>query len=151
VCDRYFIGAPLIPWKTAADIPYSNSDFWKVVAGEEIPGPMMIYGDTVDIRDVARMLLWAALNPAQSDGQRFVCSSCVGGGQAIADILRKRMPSFTIQGGHPGQGYSPDYKPKIGVGGFDSSKAVSATGEDWIPYEDSVVNLAQFLQRYLPQ
>ncbi|KAI0875518.1 hypothetical protein GGS24DRAFT_454964 [Hypoxylon argillaceum] len=146
----YFIGAPLIPWKSAEEITYSNSDFWKVVAGEEIPGPMMIYNDTVDIRDVARMLLWAALNPAQSDGERYVCSSWVGGGQAIADILRKRMPSVNIQQGQPGQGYLPDYKLRIGVGGFDASKAVAATGEDWIPYEDTVVNLGQFLQRYLP-
>ncbi|KAI0491167.1 hypothetical protein F4859DRAFT_501190 [Xylaria cf. heliscus] len=145
----YFIGPPLIPWGTAADIPYSNSDFWKVVAGEEVPGPMMIYGDTVDIRDVARMLLWSALHPSQSDGQRFVCSSSVGGGQAIADILSRRMPSLKIQRGQPGQGYSPDYKPRDGVGAFDSDKAVSATGEEWIPYEETVVDMAQFLQRYL--
>ncbi|KAI0533056.1 hypothetical protein GGR58DRAFT_138617 [Xylaria digitata] len=146
----YFIGPPLIPWKTSGDIPYSNSDFWKVVAGEEVPGPMMIYGDTVDIRDVARMLLWSALNPQKADGERFVCSSAVGGGQAIADILRKRMPSLKVQRGRPGQGYSPDYKPGSGVGGFDFNKAILATGEDWIPYEQSVIDLAQFLQRYLP-
>ncbi|KAI0101560.1 hypothetical protein GGR51DRAFT_332304 [Nemania sp. FL0031] len=146
----YFIGAPLIPWKTAADIPYSNSDFWKVVSGEEIPGPMMMYGDTIDIRDVARMLFWSALNPARSDGERFVCSSFVGGGQAIADILGKRMPSLNIQRGTPGQGYTSDYKPQVGVAGFDSSKAVAITGVDWIPYEESVVDLAQYLQRYLP-
>ncbi|KAI1424377.1 hypothetical protein F5Y12DRAFT_715325 [Xylaria sp. FL1777] len=145
----YFIGQPLIPWETPKDIPYSNTDFWKVVAGEEIPGPMMFYNDTIDIRDVARMLLWSARNPEKADGQRFLCSSAVGGGQAIADILGKHMPSLNIQGGQPGQGYSPDYKPKVDVAGFDSSKAVSATGRDWIPYEQSVVDLAQFLQRYL--
>ncbi|KAI1746285.1 hypothetical protein F4680DRAFT_455460 [Xylaria scruposa] len=145
----YFIGPPLIPWKSAADIPYSNSDFWTVVAGEEIPGPKMIYGDTIDIRDVARILLWSALHPSQSDGQRFVCSSAVGGGQAIADILSRRMPSLRIQRGQPGEGYSPDYKPQVGVGAFDWSKAVLAMGEDWIPYEESVVDMAQFLQRYL--
>ncbi|KAI0909021.1 hypothetical protein F4823DRAFT_625159 [Ustulina deusta] len=146
----YFIGQPLIPWKTSGDIPYSNSDFWKVVAGEEVPGPMMMYGDTIDVRDVARMLLWSAQNPKRADGERFVCSSAVGGGQAIADILRKHMPSLKGQRGQPGQGYSPDYKPEAGVAGFDSSKAVSVTGGDWIPYEQSVLDLAQFLQRYLP-
>ncbi|TGJ83920.1 hypothetical protein E0Z10_g4837 [Xylaria hypoxylon] len=129
----YFIGEPLIPWKTSGDIPYSNSDFWKIVSGEEVPGPMMIYGDTVD-----------------ADGERFICSSAAGGGQAIADIVRKRMPYLNVQAGQPGQGYSPDYRPKIGVGGFDSNKAVSATGGDWIPYEQSVIDLAQFLRRYLP-
>ncbi|KAI1169616.1 hypothetical protein F4777DRAFT_584749 [Nemania sp. FL0916] len=149
VQPTYFIGPPLIPWKTSADIPYSNIDFWKVVSGEDIPGPMMIYGDTVDIRDVARILLWSASNPRCSDGQRFVCSSAVGGGQAIADILRKRMPSLNIQRGCPGHGYSPDYRPQEGVPGFDSKKAVEATQENWIPYEDSVVYMAQFLQQYL--
>ncbi|KAI0431858.1 hypothetical protein F5Y09DRAFT_330061 [Xylaria sp. FL1042] len=145
----YFIGQPLIPWKTSADIPYSNSDFWKVVSGEEVPGPMMVYSDTVDIRDVARMLLWSAQHPEKADGERFVCSSAVGGGQAIADILRKHMPRLKIQPGQYGQGYLPDYKPMAGVPGFDSNKAVSMTGRDWIPYEQSVLDLAKFLRRYL--
>jgi hypothetical protein len=131
------------------DIPYSNSDFWKIVAGEEVPGPMMLYSDTIDIRDIARMLLWSARNPDKADGERFICSSAVGCGQAIADILRKRMPSLNIPPGQHGQGYSPDYKPKPGVGGFDSSKAVSVTGEDWIPYEESVIDMARYLERYL--
>ncbi|GAP84008.2 putative NAD dependent epimerase [Rosellinia necatrix] len=147
----YFIGPPLIPWKTAADIPYSNSDFWKVVSGEEPPGPMMIYSDTIDIRDVARMLLWSAMNPEDADGQRFICSSAVGGGQAIADILRKRMPCLNVRVGQPGEGYSPDYKPQKDIGGFDSSKAVSVTGEDWIPYQESVLDLARYMQRYLSE
>ncbi|KAI1810149.1 NAD(P)-binding protein [Poronia punctata] len=146
----YFIGPPLVPWGSPDEIPYSNSDFWKVVAGQEVPGPMMIYGDTIDIRDVARMLLWSALHPEKSDGERFICSSAVGGGQAIADILSKQLPSLKIQHGDPGSGYSSNYKPKHGTGGFDDTKAVLATGEDWIPYEHSVVDMALFLQRYLP-
>ncbi|KAI0525544.1 hypothetical protein F5B22DRAFT_642556 [Xylaria bambusicola] len=145
----YFVGPPLIPWKSPGHIPYSNSDFWKVVSGEEVPGPMMLYGDTVDIRDVARMLLWSAQNPQKADGERFACSSAAGCGQAIADILRRDMPSLKVQQGLPGKGYSPDYKPRAGTFGFDSSKAVSATGRDWISYEQSVLDLAQFLQRYL--
>jgi len=111
---------------------------------------MMIYGDTIDIRDVARLLLWSALNPKKADGERLICSSAVGGGQAIADILRKRMPCLKIQPGEPGKGYSPDYKPQPEDGGFDTSKAVTFTGEDWIPFEESVVDMGRFLQRYLP-
>ncbi|KAI3316913.1 NAD(P)-binding protein [Xylariaceae sp. AK1471] len=146
----YFIGPPLIPWKSPADIPYPDSDFWKVVAGEEVPGPLVCYDDSIDVRDVARMLLWSARNPEKADGERFACSSAVGGGQAIADILRRRMPSLNIQQGQPGKGYSPDYKPRPGVGGIDASKAVAVTGENWIPYEESVVDMARFLERYLP-
>ncbi|KAI1819617.1 hypothetical protein F4861DRAFT_534313 [Xylaria intraflava] len=145
----YFIGPPLIPWKTPKDIPYSNQHIWSVVAGEDIPGPLQIYGDTIDIRDVARMLVWSVSN-RKADGQRFVCSSAVGGGQAVADILAKRMPAIKIQRGQPGQGYSADFKPRTsGVAGFDASKAVSMTGRDWIPYEESIVDMAKFLRRYI--
>ncbi|KAI2633938.1 hypothetical protein GGS21DRAFT_519281 [Xylaria nigripes] len=145
----YFIGPPLIPWKASKDIPYSNSNIWNVVAGRDIPDPMEVYGDTIDIRDVARMLLWSVSNQGKADGQRFVCSSAVGGGQAIADILARRMPALKIQSGQPGQGYSHDFKPKNDVAGFNSSKAVAMTGRSWIPYEDSIVDMARFLQRYI--
>ncbi|KAI1340915.1 hypothetical protein F5Y15DRAFT_378322 [Xylariaceae sp. FL0016] len=145
----YFIGEPLVPWQSPEKIPYSNSGFWKVVNGEDIPGPMMIYEDTVDVRDVARVVLWSALNPDKADGERFICSSAVGNGQAIADIIGRASPSPTLQRGEPRQGYKPDYTPKDGCIGFDGSKTVRATGQDWIPYEKSVVDLTTFLKRYL--
>ncbi|KAI1433435.1 hypothetical protein GGR50DRAFT_688269 [Xylaria sp. CBS 124048] len=145
----YFIGPPLVPWKSAENIPYSNRNIWSVVAGEDIPGPMEVYGDTVDIRDIARMLMWSVSNPQKADGQRVVCSSAVGGGQAIADILAKRMPALQIKPGKPGEGYAPDYKPAKGVAGFDSSKALEMMGLDWMPYEESIIDMAKFLQRYI--
>ncbi|KAI8624357.1 NAD(P)-binding protein [Xylariaceae sp. FL1651] len=145
----YIIGVPLIAWETPTAIPYSIINIWKVVADEEVPGPTIVYEDTIDVEDVARMMVWSVSNPAKADGERFVCSSAVGGGQAIADIIARCMPLLKIQRGSPKQGYSPDYKPRAGVGGFDSSKAVAVTGQDWIPYEESVVNLAKFLTQYL--
>jgi hypothetical protein len=122
--------------------------FLEIVTANTIPEPMFVYGDTVDIRDVARMLLWPVQHPKKADGQRFVCSSAVGGGQAIVDILNKERPSLKVERGTPGQGYLPDYEPKAGIGAFDGSKAVLATGQNWIPYEQSVVELVDFLERY---
>ncbi|KAI1820928.1 hypothetical protein F4861DRAFT_32163 [Xylaria intraflava] len=145
----YCIGPPLIPWEAPENIPYSNQNIWSVVSGKDVPGPMEVYGDTIDIRDIARLLMWSASNPGKADGQRFVCSSAVGGGQAITDILARRMPELQIQRGQPGQGYSPDFKPNGSVPGFDSTKAVSTTGWDWMSYEESVVDMAKFLQRYI--
>ncbi|KAI1438860.1 hypothetical protein GGR50DRAFT_691019 [Xylaria sp. CBS 124048] len=141
----YFIGPPLIPWNSPHDIPYSNQNIWAVVSGQDIPGPMQIYSDTIDIRDVARMLLWSVTHRADADGQRFVCSSAVGGGQAIADILAARMPHLQTRRGRPGHDYSPDFRPQDGVAGFDSGKALAATGWAWMPYEQSVVDMARFL------
>ncbi|KAI1505640.1 hypothetical protein F5X99DRAFT_367284 [Biscogniauxia marginata] len=145
----YIVGEPLIPWETREQVPYSMSPYLKVLSGGGIPEPTMLYEDSVDIRDVVRMVVWSALNPGKASGERFICSSAVGGGQAIADILKQRMPSLKIQLGNSGQGYSPDFKPRGGVMGFDQSKAVQVTGQSWIPYETTVIDLANFLQRYL--
>ncbi|KAI0596721.1 hypothetical protein F4775DRAFT_283882 [Biscogniauxia sp. FL1348] len=145
----YIVGEPLIPWETREQVPYSMSPFMKVLAGEDVPGPMMLYEDTIDIRDVVRMVVWSAMNPRQAGGERFICSSAVGGGQAIMDILKRDMPSLATQAGNTGQGYRPDFRPRGGVVGFDQSKAVRVTGQRWIPYETTVVDLAKFLQRYI--
>ncbi|KAI0471756.1 hypothetical protein GGR56DRAFT_655396 [Xylariaceae sp. FL0804] len=144
----YCIGRPLIPWETPEQIPYASSPIWKVVSGQDIPPPTMIYEDTVDIRDVARVALWAAFNPAKSNGQRYICSSAVGGGQAIADILRTYRPSLKVKQGWPGEGYRAHYALKPGVIGFAQRKARDATGQDWIPYEHTIIDMADFMKQY---
>ncbi|KAI0003439.1 NAD(P)-binding protein [Xylariaceae sp. FL0662B] len=145
----YIIGPPLVPWETREQIPPSVSNIWKLLQGEDIPGPMLIYESSIDIRDVARVLLWAVLSPEKADGERFLCSSATGGSQAIADILNKHMPSLGIALGSPGKGYEPGFKSASGTVAFDSRKTVRATGQDWIPYETSIIDTAQFLKRYL--
>ncbi|RYO95651.1 hypothetical protein DL763_003622 [Monosporascus cannonballus] len=102
---------------------------WKIVAGEDIPDPLPIYDATIDVRDVARVLVWAALHPKEADGERYMCSGATGGAQAIADILNKHMPDLQVKRGNPGKGYKPDYADPEGVTAFDCSKAVEATGQ----------------------
>ncbi|KAH9909644.1 hypothetical protein F4778DRAFT_7626 [Xylariomycetidae sp. FL2044] len=145
----YFLGPPLVPWKSEEKIPYSISGIWQLVSGGDIPAPMMLYDSSVDIRDVARLLIWSAENPEAADGQRFVCSSAAGGGQAIADILNRHLPDLEAAEGNPGQGYAKDYSERPGTMGFDGSYAVKATGQDWIPYETTIIDTAKFLLRYL--
>ncbi|KAI0166737.1 NAD(P)-binding protein [Hypoxylon sp. FL1284] len=145
----YFIGPPLVPWKTGKQIPYSLSNIMKLLQKEDIPGPMLLYDSSIDIRDVARVILWSTMNHQVADGERFLCASAVGGGQAIADILNKHMPSLGIARGAPGQGYEPDYRPRSGTMAFDAGKAVRVTGESWIPYETSITDTARFLMQYL--
>ncbi|KAL7625198.1 hypothetical protein AAE478_004413 [Parahypoxylon ruwenzoriense] len=145
----YFIGPPLVPWKTKERIPYSISNVWKLLQGEDIPGPMLIYESTIDIRDVARVILWSVLNSRDADGERFLCSSATGGAQAVADILNKHVPSLGVTRGNPSQGYEQDYVSVSGTVAFDSSKTVQATGQDWIPYEASITDTARFLRHYL--
>ncbi|KAI5865619.1 NAD(P)-binding protein [Durotheca rogersii] len=147
----YFIGPPLVPWKKER-IPYSLSPTWKLLQGEEVPGPMLLYEATIDVRDVARVIVWAALpeqHAGAADGERFLCSSAVGNAQAIADILNERLPALQVARGTPGHGYEPDYSAPTGgdIVAFDGSKAVAATGQPWIPYETSIVDTALFLKR----
>lgn len=117
--------------------------------GEDPSIPMAIWEDTIDVRDVARVIVWSALNPGKADGERFLCSSATGCRQAIADILTKHMPELVIQRGVPGRGYEPGYIAGKSVPQFYANKAVRATGRSWIPYEKSVLDSARFLQRYL--
>ncbi|KAI0024480.1 hypothetical protein F4780DRAFT_603642 [Xylariomycetidae sp. FL0641] len=143
----YFIGPPLVPWETPEQIPFSVVPIWQVISGQRCNG-MMLYQDTIDIRDIARLSVWAATHPKGVDGERFICSSAVGGPDAMADILSRRMPSLDIKPASPEEP-ARDYKPKPGVVGFDQSKAVRASGLDWTPFETSVVDTAALLTRYL--
>ncbi|RYO91234.1 hypothetical protein DL764_008306 [Monosporascus ibericus] len=145
----WFIGPPMVPWETRDQIPYCLSLVWKVVAGEDIPDPLPVYDATIDVRDVARVLVWAALHPKEADGERYLCSAASGGAQAIADILSKHMPGLQVKRGNPGIGYKPDYSDPEGVTAFGCSKVVKATGQGWIPYETSVLDTAGVLQQYL--
>ncbi|KAI1099597.1 NAD(P)-binding protein [Jackrogersella minutella] len=145
----YFIGPPLVPWKTKEQIPFSLGGFLKLLQEKEIQGPMMMYEGTIDIRDVARVILWSVMNPKAADGERFQCASATGGPQAMADIINKNMPSLGLAKGNPGEGYNPGYPSTSGTISFDGSKAVKATGQDWIPYEMSIVDTAKVLLRLI--
>ncbi|KAK9331535.1 hypothetical protein V1520DRAFT_390464 [Lipomyces starkeyi] len=105
-------------------------------------------GAIVDVRDVARLLVFVVDHPDKTDGERYLAVSGVGTSQAMADILRKHYPErkSIIDEGTPGEGYRPDFDVSMVV---DASKAVKLTGVPWIGYEDSVVAAAKEFEKYL--
>ncbi len=101
----------------------------------------------VDVRDVARITVWAVEHPEKANGERYITSAAHGPTQAIADILRKAYPDRDdiIEKGTPGEGYLPGYKYPTSLN-YDGSKATRATGQDYIPFEKTVLDTAEALK-----
>jgi nucleoside-diphosphate-sugar epimerase len=122
---------------------------WTILSGSPIP-PSLGSNSYVDNRDVGRLMVFAVEHPEKADGERFIAQGGAPSYQAVADILRKHYPNRKIDLGTPGSGYAPGY-------GFaedapvkvDASKAVRATGVDWIGFEQSTLDAAKAFERYL--
>lgn len=146
-------GPPLVLPEDPANINETVRNVWTIFSGQEIPPPLGPAGTFVDVRDVARLMVWAATHGEEANGQRYIALGGVGGEQAIADILRKHYPERRglIKEGTPGKGYLPGYGFPEGGIDIDSSKAVKATGQDWIGYEKAVLDAAKEFEKYLPK
>lgn len=105
----------------------------------------------VDVRDVARLVVFAIDHPDKANNERFIAASSYAPVQAHADILRKAYPERAdiIEKGTPGEGYTPGTYafPKNKV--YDGTKAVRFTGQDYIPLERSVVDTIEALKSIL--
>ncbi|KAK4199521.1 putative oxidoreductase [Triangularia verruculosa] len=104
----------------------------------------------VDVRDVARVILFGAENPDKVDGERFLLSGYHVPAQAVADILRERYPerNEVIERGEPGKGYEEGYGyPKERF--LDGSKVVRVTGEGYTPWEKTVVDFVESVKAIL--
>ncbi|KAK4179555.1 putative oxidoreductase [Triangularia setosa] len=128
--------------KLISDV-YSGTE----LAKSGIPGALPSY---VDVRDVARVILFGAENPDKVNGERFLLSGYHVPAQAVADILRERYPEREgmIEKGEPGQGYEKVYgypKEKF----FDGSKVVKVTGVGYTPWEETVVDFVESVKAVL--
>jgi nucleoside-diphosphate-sugar epimerase len=104
----------------------------------------------IDVRDVARLHLWAAEYPEEANGQRYLISGGCQTQQAVADILRKHYPDRKIDVGTPGEGYPADFQFRKDVGlNHDATKAIKATGQEYIPFEKVVLDAAKAFEIYL--
>ncbi|KAK3312190.1 hypothetical protein B0H66DRAFT_395417 [Apodospora peruviana] len=149
-------GPPLVVPASEDKIPISTKMIWEVFMGKPldkvgIPG---IYHGYVDVRDVARLVLFAADRPDQVDNERFILARYYSPPQAVADIIRRKYPSpkwicQTIQEGTPGEGYDCEQYtfPKKLV--YDGSKARCVMGRDYIPWEKTVVDTIERLKPLL--
>lgn len=118
------------------------------LAKSGIPGARPGY---VDIRDVARLVVFAVQHPEKANNERFIAASAYALPQGVADILRKAYPERAgiIEEGKPGEGYSPDHSfPRDGLV-YDGSKAVRVTGQEYIPWEKTVLDTVEQLKAIL--
>ncbi|KPI37671.1 putative uncharacterized oxido [Cyphellophora attinorum] len=77
----------------------------------------------VDVRDVAEIHAWAAINPDESKGQRYLATNGKAPPQAIADLLREEFPDRDIITEQPGYWYqSRDEEDKEKRGGLFGKK-----------------------------
>ena len=125
----------------------SLQPIWNIFSGGDIPKPLAGSGTACDVRDVARLFVFAADHPDKADGERYNVVSGIAHPQAITDVLREGFPerSAVIQVGQPGVGY-----PKsLWNNRIDGSKAVRATGEDYVNFKESIIDTARALTPYL--
>lgn len=104
----------------------------------------------VDIRDVARLVVFGVEHGNKTNNERFLAAAHYSPAQAVADILRQEFPERAdiIKQGTPGEGYYPDYRfPQKSA--FDGSKAVRVTGQDYIPWRQTVLDTVEKLKPIL--
>lgn len=149
---RYVGGPPLVLPPTPDQLGQTVEFVWNVFSGRPfdkcgVPGAFYAY---VDVRDVARLVVFGIDHPEKADSERFIAANVFAPLQATADILRAAYPErrHIIQEGNPGEGYFPDYRFPDDVI-FDGSKAVRATGQSYIPWETTVLDTAKAFERYL--
>lgn len=68
----------------------------------------------IDVRDVALVHVWAALNPRRAGGERYLVCNGKAPPQAVADVVRRvygdeKAVRERVFEGVPGKGYTADY------------------------------------------
>lgn len=151
--DSFVAGPPLTVPESPEKISETNEFIWLVLSGQEFPPGPTGYGGYVDVRDVARLAVFSVEHPEIANGQRYIVggNGNVGNPQAVADILRKAYPDRNeiIKEGTPGKGYLPGWKAAEGGIVVVSDKTVEATGQKWIPYDQTVLDTAKSFEPLL--
>lgn len=119
-------------------------------------------GSFVDVRDVAKMHLWAFENAAKSDGERYIACKGFGPVQAAADILHEKYKDTKIGErivvGNPGEGYLGYNKETRTVDDVvylpakpqvSGKKAERVMGIKWISFKQSINDTADVLEALL--
>ncbi|KAK6069331.1 NAD dependent epimerase/dehydratase [Seiridium cupressi] len=149
----YIAGPPLFLPKSPEKIATTNAFIWQVFSGQYYPAGPTGYGHHVNVRDGARLQVFVVESPEVLNGQRIIVGgrTAFGVPQAVADILREAYPDrkHIIKEGTPGQDCSPSGESVAGWADLGSSKAVKATGQDWILYKKMVFDAAKMFERFL--
>ena len=125
---------------------------WSLYSGEAKTMPPQIGGaGYIDVRDVARMHIWAVEHPEQSRGRRYLLANGKAPPQAAADILRKHFPDREILRGEPGKGYTEDYGFVEGESSAVSTRACEALGvKRFIMFDQSVLDTVAAFEKQWP-
>ncbi|VUC27732.1 unnamed protein product [Clonostachys rosea] len=143
VCPSFVHGPPLVLPSSVFKIKETTGFIVSIQAGLDGPDIFKTNPWWVDVRDVARAIVFCVNN--HMDGERFLAVAAYGPQQAVADVLRSARPNSKAIKGVPGKGYTmPGYKAPEDVDQIlDGSKLVRMTGQDYIHYKKSVIDTAQ--------
>ncbi|KAH8668851.1 hypothetical protein BX600DRAFT_460812 [Xylariales sp. PMI_506] len=150
----FIAGPPLVLPDTPEGLNETTKFISDVLQGAEKPSRPSPFGAYVDVRDVARLVVFGVESADVADGQRYIAAAGWASDQAAADILRRAYPERkdVIRDYHPdgpGSGYLPDFSWLPKGPRFDTSKAVRDTGSDWISPEKTIIDAAKAFEVYL--
>lgn len=124
---------------------------WNVLDGQKVNPAFEGIWPYVDVRDVARLVVWAVGHPTQSDKERYLAVATEASPLNIAKNLLQLYPrrQKIIQGSCSGANLSLEQPVPERAVGFDSSKAVKATGDAWISFDRTILHAAKEFEIYL--
>ncbi|KAL2192485.1 hypothetical protein P885DRAFT_72970 [Corynascus similis CBS 632.67] len=142
LCPGLVLGPPLYLPKPISSLSMRVKDVYDIFHGGHIPEFAPIRTTFADVRDVAELVFRAVERDIERPGAReryLLTAPPPISPQGIADALRDSFPERRdiIREGNPGETY-PDMTFR-----FDSSKAASLLGRDWIGFQQSVVDSAR--------
>ena len=146
------VTGPPVSWPASPEkLNETLMPIWRIWSGDKTMPSQIGGAGYIDVRDVARMHIWAMEHPEKSDGQRYLVSNGKAPPQAAADLLREHFPERDIIVGTPGQGYTQDYWYVQGENSLVSSKAYKALGVDrFIPYDKSILDTVEAFEKQWP-
>lgn len=123
---------------------------WTVFSGQDIPAPILATPSYVDVRDVARAVVFGIQKPEIANNERYLLTQGFVFPQTAADILRKHFPEShdRIKVGHPGEGLEHAAAVEKGAT-IDGSKLVKASGQGYYSLDETVVDTAKALEKFL--
>lgn len=151
------MGPPIVLPRDGQHLNESIKPLYEVFSGTSIP-PDVGSATQVDVRDVARIHLWACEHPKIADGERYIVAAGIGPNQAFADLLRERYPDRVneIPQGTPGKGYVGFVNGKVeyierpkGENQVSGEKARAAMGQDYITVKQSMLDTAKAFEQYI--
>ncbi len=142
VLFRPVLGPPLYLPKPISSLSMRVKDVYDILHGGPIPDFAPIRGTFIDVRDVAELVFRATEQHTRTEASReryLLIGESTVSPQKIADTLREHFPERrdTIQEGKPGEEH-PEVTWK-----FDSRKARTLLGKDWVGFSTSVVDSAK--------